>query len=307
GQDDALQFDIGDQDEVLSDGFAVECTFRLDGEFASEKSLCANKEAGGFALALYDNQLSFIINVGSGYQQARVEVDPDRWYHAVGVWNGEEAQLYLNGELAASKKTSGEYNLPTGNADSFTVGGDTNGSDNPQLLADASFRTARLFSEPVTPSEISALYSESGVDSDKKLELASTTPASGDHIKDAVKLDVEYADDSLISGEPVYELDGKPVEAGQLIGPGLLEGEHDVQNVDVSVNSGGPVYELEGKPVDAGQLIGPGLLEGEHELLIQAKDVFGGSITERINFTSGNIPEGGGTDTGQGDGRVTLS
>lgn len=269
GQDDALQFDIGDQDEALSDGFAVECTFRLDGEFASEKSLCANKEAGGFALALYDNQLSFIINVGSGYQQARVEVDPDRWYHAVGVWNGEEAQLYLNGELAASKKTSGDYNVPTGNADSFTVGGDTNGQDKPQLLADASFRNARLFSEPVMPSEISALYSDSGVDSDKKLELASTTPSSGDHVKDAVKLDVEYADDSLISGEPVYELDGEPVEAGQLIGPGLLE--------------------------------------GEHELLIQAKDVFGGSITERINFTSGNIPEGGGTDTGQGDGRVTLS
>src|SRR5699024_1831345 len=43
------------------------------------------------------------------------------------------------------------------------------------------------------------------------------------------------------------------------------------------------------------------------ELLIQAKDVFGGNITERINFTSGNIPEDGGTDTGQGEGRVTLS
>src|SRR5699024_3563224 len=68
-----------------------------------------------------------------------------------------------------------------------------------------------------------------------------------------------------------------------------------------------PVYELDGEPVEAGQLIGPGLLEGEHELLIRAKDVFGGSITARINFTSGNIPEGGGTDTGQGDGRVTLS
>ena len=54
GQDDAVQFDIGDQDAALADGFAVECTFKLTGEFASEKSLCANKEAGGFALALYE-------------------------------------------------------------------------------------------------------------------------------------------------------------------------------------------------------------------------------------------------------------
>lgn len=54
GQDDAVQFDIGDQDAALADGFAVECTFKLNGEFASEKSLCANKEAGGFALALYE-------------------------------------------------------------------------------------------------------------------------------------------------------------------------------------------------------------------------------------------------------------
>ncbi|MFZ2291370.1 MAG: LamG domain-containing protein, partial [Corynebacterium casei] len=247
----------------------MECTFKLNGEFASEKSLCANKQAGGFALALYENELSFIINVGSGYQQARVEVDPDRWYHAVGVWDGNEAQLYLNGELAATKTTSGEYNVPTGNADSFTVGGDTNGQDNPQLLADASFRSARLFSEPIAQADVDALYADSGVNSDKALELVSTTPASAEHVKDAVKLDIEYSDDALISGEPTYELDGEKVEAGQLIGPGLLE--------------------------------------GEHELNIRAKDVFGGEISERISFTSGNIPEGAGTDTGQGEGSVTLS
>src|SRR5699024_1920200 len=155
-----------------ADGFAVECTFKLNGEFASEKSLCANKEAGGFALALYENQLSFVIHVGSGYQQARVEDDPDRWYHAGGVCDGQEAQLYLNGELAASKKTTGEYNVPTGNADSFTVGGDTNGSDNPQLLADAYVRNARLYSEPIGESDVADLYGESGVNSEKQLELA---------------------------------------------------------------------------------------------------------------------------------------
>ena len=269
GQDDAAQFNIGDQDEALSDGFAVECTFKLNGEFASEKSLCANKQGGGFGLALYENELSFIINVGDGYKHARTEVDPERWYHAVGVWNGEEAQLYLNGELAASQETSGDYKLPSDNADSFTVGGDTNGQDNPQLLADASFRTARLYSNPISQSDVAALYNESGVNSEKKLELASTTPASGDHVSEAVKLDVKYSDESLISGQPTYELDGEPVEAGQLIGPGLLE--------------------------------------GEHELHIQAKDVFGGEISERINFTSGNIPESAGTDTDQGGGSVTLS
>src|SRR5699024_8804903 len=47
GQDDALQFDIGDQDEALSDGFAVDCTFLVGGEVASEQSLVANKEDGG--------------------------------------------------------------------------------------------------------------------------------------------------------------------------------------------------------------------------------------------------------------------
>ncbi|MGP5578545.1 LamG-like jellyroll fold domain-containing protein [Corynebacterium flavescens] len=269
GQDDAVQFNIGDQDEALSDGFAVECTFKLNGEFASEKSLCANKEAGGFALALYDNELSFIINVGGGYKHARTAVDPNRWYHAVGVWNGNEAQLYLNGKLAATQAASGKYKLPTGNADSFTVGGDTNGQDRPQLLADASFRTARLYADPISQADVEALYGESGVNSDKKLELASTTPASGDRITEAVKLGVEYSDESLLSGQPTYELDGKPVELGQLIGTGLLE--------------------------------------GEHEFLIEAKDVFGGKISERIPFTSGNIPEGAGTDTGQGEGKVTLS
>lgn len=269
GQDDAIQFNIGDQDEALADGFAVECTFRLNGEFTNEKSICANKEAGGFALALYNNNLSFNINVGSGYQQARAEVDPDRWYHAVGVWDGNEARLYLNGELVDSKATSGDYNLPADNADSFTLGGDTNRSDSPQLLADASIRTARLFSEPITQTDVAGLYADSGVDSVKSLELESSTPAQGAHLNEAVELKVDFIDDSLLSGEPTYLLDGKPVRVGELIGPGLVE--------------------------------------GEHELSIEARDVFGGAVSEKITFTSGNIPEGAGTGTDQGEGGVALS
>src|SRR5699024_3843799 len=131
------------------------------------------------------------------------------------------------------------------------------------------FRNARLYSEPIGESDVAALYGESGVNSEKQLELASTTPAAGDHGKEGEKLEVEYSDDALISGEATYELDGEKVEAGKFIGHGIMEGVLDLH--------------------------------------IQVKDVFGGVMYERDAFTSGNIPQGGGTDTEQGKRSVTLS
>ncbi|MDM4762276.1 Ig-like domain repeat protein [Galbitalea sp. SE-J8] len=66
-------------------------------------------------------------------------------------------------------------------------------------------------------------------------------------------------------------------------------------------------YLLDGGPIQPGQLIGAGMRAGAHEIVITATDLFGAPIEYRIPFTSSSIPIGGGTDTGQGHGTVSLS
>mgnify|MGYP006144690175 CR=1 FL=1 len=98
--------------------------------------------------------------------------------------------------------------------------------------------------------------------------LTSSVPASGDHLSEPVELDV------------------------------------DIANED---NATGWTYRLDGKDVQPGDLVGPGLAAGEHTLVVSATDVFGKEIAFEIDFTSDAIPTGGGTDQGEGKGTVQLS
>ncbi|GAA4758347.1 S-layer homology domain-containing protein [Citricoccus nitrophenolicus] len=103
----------------------------------------------------------------------------------------------------------------------------------------------------------------------QRLELDSTTPAAGSTIRRETTLDVQWNNAGLLARGAEYTLDGEPVEPGESIGAGMAAGEH---------------------------VIG-----------IEGKTVFGTPVSEAVTFTSGSIPEGGGTETGQGEGKVTLS
>ncbi len=270
GRDDALLYEISDQYDQVADGMTVECVFRYDGTFdGSEKSLCANKQGGGFAMVVYGENLTFTTHVGGGYKQARAHIEEGRWYHAVGVWDGQETKLYLNGELVASTPAVGEMRLPGSNATALALAADSAANNRPEFLSHASLKAARVYSEPLDDAEIATLYEQSDLDSEQRIEIASTTPSAGSRLTEATEFQVEYADPALLSPQVSYALDG------ELINPG--------------------------------DVIGPGLAEGEHVITVEAVDVFGNSFTDEIRFESGNIPEIGGTDTEQGNGAVSLS
>ncbi|AGF72165.1 immunoglobulin-like domain-containing protein [Corynebacterium halotolerans] len=270
GFDDALMYEIGDDYAQLADGLAVECVFRYDGTFdGSEKSLCANKEAGGFAMVVYGDDLTFTTHVGGGYKQARTQIEEGRWYHAVGVWDGEQTQLYVNGELVDTTAAAGEMQRPGSNSTALTLGADSGSNNSPQFMAEATVKSTKIFSEPINAAEAAALYEQSDRESEQRLEIASTTPAAGARLTEAAEFQVEFVDPALLSPQVRYTLDGEEIAPGDLIGPGLTE--------------------------------------GEHVIALEAVDVFGNDFTEEITFTSGDIPVDGGTDTAQGEGTVSLS
>ncbi|CAL9644924.1 hypothetical protein SUDANB145_06432 [Streptomyces sp. enrichment culture] len=86
----------------------------------------------------------------------------------------------------------------------------------------------------------------------------------------------------------------------------------DVQVDDPSGVTDGPRIELDGKAIEAGEAVGPGLKAGPHTLSVTATDGLGNTGTREIAFTSAGVPDtpsrltpaSGTTDAGR---NVTLS
>ncbi|WMY78604.1 LamG-like jellyroll fold domain-containing protein [Citricoccus sp. I39-566] len=272
--DDALLYPLGDQYATLGDSMTVECVFRYNGDLptSGETNMCANKEGGGFSMTMYADRLTFAVNTGS-YHNAGIEIEPNEWYHAVGVFDGgtKTVKLYVNGELVAENPTANAEIKwpPNAKAHNMVLGADASNGGS-QFHANATIASARVFGDSLDAQQIAALNIEAfdGLRA-QVAELAGTTPAAGSDMTRATEFTAEWANPGLVAAGTSYTLDGEPIEPGQVIGSGMAAGEHTIA--------------------------------------IEGKTVFGLPISESVTFTSGSIPVGGGTETGQGDGKVSLS
>jgi len=271
----AFLYPLADQYPALADGFAVECVFKYNDDFPASGeergNLCGAKEAGGFSITLYGNKLSFNPNIG-GYKNLQAEVQSDRWYHVVGTWDGQKAQLWVDGVMVREVDATGSLTIPpNATARNLVIGGDAATNNRAQFMAPATIASARLFSQPLDRRQVAALRSDvlaKGLSS-APVRITGSTPAADERITKATTLVVD-------TNAP--EAVGRKVE-----------------------------YRIDGAAVRPGDRIGPGLTAGEHTLTMKGADVFGRPIDQSFTFRSANIPTGGGTETGQGNGTTTLS
>lgn len=274
--DDALLYPIADRYEAMTDSFTVECTFKYNADLppqGHETDPCGNKESGGFSITVYNNMLMLTLNTGS-YKYATMPMVRDQWYHAVAVYNGAEgtAQLYVNGKLVSTNATMGSSVTwpPYPDAQNWVIGGDSGMGNTAQFFVNASIANSRLYSDPLTADQISALYENVlGEASAQELILESTVPAEGSTINSDVTFDVEWNTPEMLASNAAYLLDGEPIELGQKIGSGLTSGEHTIT--------------------------------------IEGTTVFGDPVAHTVTFTSGSVPVAGGTDAAEGEGTVSLS
>lgn len=272
GSDDAYSYAFGDQWSKLGTGFSVECTFRFNRPLplSTENAVCSDKESGGFATVMTGTGITFMAYVGGGYKSVSMPANSGQWYHTLATWDGSAVKLYVDGKLVGSTAATGTLGLPSSDAKTaFMVGADTNTTAGGQFWAAATVANARVFGRALTATDALALnIAALGETRDAGVELRSTTPARGAKLTRPVELAVDVAHQGSATGW---------------------------------------TYLLDGEPVQPGQRIGAGLAAGAHTLVITATDVFGKALRWEVGFTSADIPTGGGTDTGQGEGTVTLS
>ncbi|GAA1911460.1 LamG-like jellyroll fold domain-containing protein [Nocardioides hwasunensis] len=272
----ALIYPLVDQYDALVDGFAVECTFTYDADLPASGeergNICGAKEAGGFSITLYGSNLSFNPYIGGSYRNLNVPVVADRWYHVVGTWDGQVASLYVDGVLAKQAPTTGALTPPPNvTARNLVIGGDATTNNRANLLAPATVASARVFSEPVSRTDVLALRRDVLADglATAPVTITSSTPAAGSRITTPTTLAVATSMPEAVGRTAEHRIDGATVRPGDQVGAGMRA--------------------------------------GEHTLTLRGNDVFGRPIEESVSFTSGNIPVGGGIETGQSAGSVTLS
>ncbi|WP_340539592.1 Ig-like domain repeat protein [Nocardioides sp. GXZ039] len=271
GVDDAYGYRFYEQWDALANGYSIECTFKFDAPLpaAQEEDICSSKEAGGTSIAIYGDELTFNPHTGGSYRGVGMPMQPGRWYHAVGVWDGASAHLYVNGLLQESGAAPGALGKPSATATQWVLGADAANNEGAQFYAPTTIAASRVYSRALDTAQIGSLYAaELGSVPGAQVRLDRTVPAKGDHLTEPTTFDVE------------------------------------VTNADHATNWS---YRLDGEAVEPGDEIGPGMRAGDHRLVITATGVFGEAYSWTIDFTSTAIPTGGGTGSGQGNGSVSLS
>lgn len=154
-------------EQTLLDGFACEVYFKAEAITKNYVSVIDYCEAGGFGINLYKtadpNVLSIHaeIKIGSSYIYPEYNVNVGEWVHCVFVYNGDKAELYVNGELVDSEAASSDMMLPdfASSPKIMCIG---SGASKGQISGDrfiGSLAICNLFSAPVTADDVALMYS----------------------------------------------------------------------------------------------------------------------------------------------------
>jgi len=129
--------------EVPDGPLTLECRFEAR-SYGSRTGLVAKTEMSEYGIFVSNGRPSFSILIGPRYLEAAPSepmLETGRWYHVAGVYDGEEARLYVDGDLVASAARKGPRRT---NALPFIVGADVDGRGNPVSFFDGRIDEVRI-------------------------------------------------------------------------------------------------------------------------------------------------------------------
>lgn len=89
--------------------FTLECRFKAD-SFGKRTGLVTKMQGSDYGILVSNGEPAFSVFIGDSYLTAKareVRLEPQRWHHVAGVYDGREARLYLDGKLVAAAARQG--------------------------------------------------------------------------------------------------------------------------------------------------------------------------------------------------------
>jgi hypothetical protein len=131
---------------ALPDGpFTLECRIRAR-SFRARQGVIAKTESSEYGLFASDGAPSFSVHLGGRYTTVEAPaplLEPGRWHHLAGVFDGEQVRLYVDGVLVGAAAARGTR---TPNALPLVIGGDVDGEGRAGSHLDGALDDVRLSS-----------------------------------------------------------------------------------------------------------------------------------------------------------------
>lgn len=159
GGDGGYRYTMEDEDyNAIANGFTTDVVFSI-ADVQKDQCVFSNQQNAGFGFEVENGKLEFWLNAGSGRAKPAVAIQPDTWYHASAVYDGNTVTLYLNGEKVDSASAKSGLVIPSNGAKYFFIGADTSGSGAPEYqMKEGYVALARISSQVFSDDEVAASY-----------------------------------------------------------------------------------------------------------------------------------------------------
>lgn len=153
---------------ALTDGFSMETTFAIEyDKVGGTAKMFSAMASGGFGFEINGGNLRYQVHNG-GYVSAISGITPISkvFYHVVGVYDktAEMLYIYLNGVLLKMSQMTGDMKFPANELNHWIgIGADTgtkDGAPAPEGGGNWEIVNARMYNEPLTQDNVSALYAQ---------------------------------------------------------------------------------------------------------------------------------------------------
>ena len=146
---------ISSQYEKMTDGFTMEAVITTGTDITTSQNYISNQHAGGYAFSCEKGKLRFSVHNGASYVYASAEIEANTTYHVIGIYDGTDLYLYLNGELKEDAYLGNTMGLPTADGACYLcIGADSDKSGNGEYPADLTVHKVALYSEVLTLGEV---------------------------------------------------------------------------------------------------------------------------------------------------------
>ncbi len=143
---------VGAEQIKLPQGpFTLECWMRAD-SFGRRVGLVAKTENSEYGFFVSGGTPSFSAHIGGRYvePESATKLEPGRWYHLAGVYDGSAVKLYVDGVEVGSVSRTGERTV---NEFPLVIGGDVDGNGQPTSAFDGVIDEVRLSAGAVYSSQ----------------------------------------------------------------------------------------------------------------------------------------------------------
>lgn len=152
---------ISSQYEKMSDGFSMEMLITTGKDVTSSQNYLSNNHAGGFSFGVANGKLQFNVHNGKDYVVTSVKIEAEKSYHVVGVYDGTNLFLYLNGVMVSSAELGGSMKFATEDGAKYLcIGADSDKSGKGEYHAECTIYHAAIYSQVLTDGEVLHLYQD---------------------------------------------------------------------------------------------------------------------------------------------------